>query len=218
MCSDENVSAIHALARRVSSAGTARFRFSDSVPSLGAEPLDTYEGALDARRGNYIADDRCVVDGLLYARSEGGVWTRMELGQREPIGPTWLLALLGGVKSVVSGQPEDASGPDRPVIALADLSEATRATGRRLDSVGGGGRRAGRDIRVSVHVGTDGLPMRVLAEVADHLFACRYWDYGAEVTIRAPSEATELPKVSTAGFLMTAARRAARRRGARPDG
>jgi hypothetical protein len=66
-CAGHGLSELHAVASRAIELRTARFRFTDTVPGLGAEPLDRYEGKIDLRTGDYLADDRRVVDGVLYA-------------------------------------------------------------------------------------------------------------------------------------------------------
>src|SRR4051794_10720726 len=128
---------MRALAERAWSAGTARFRFADHMPDLGAEPIDEYDGVVDLRAHSYLAHDRCAVDGVQYAREEGGSWTKVDLGRTEPIGPVWLLSLLGGIRSTRSGPAGESSQGGERIELIADLAQASRWAGRSLNSIGG---------------------------------------------------------------------------------
>jgi hypothetical protein len=189
----DGLTELRSLAARALRAGTARFRLAVVISELGSDPIHEHVGFVDFRRRSYDGGAQRVIDGVVYGRDEAGVWTCLELGSREPIGPVWMLDLLTGATSVASvaqGPPTQAGA--RSVEGVANLLAARRVTGRSLDGVGGAPRSSMRAVPVSAVIGADGLARRVTAEVHDHSLSCEFWDYGAEELITAPSEAVSL--------------------------
>jgi hypothetical protein len=184
------VAELRALAQRALLAGGARFRLVDVVAALGSEPLYEHLGVVDFGRCSYDGGDVRVVDGVFYGCGEDGVWTRLELGSREPIGPVWMLDLLTGAASVTALAPGAVGG--QVVEGVADLFAARKASGRGLDSVGGAPRSSMRAVGVSVLIGADGLAQRMTAEVHDHELTCEFWDYGAVEPVAGPADAVRV--------------------------
>lgn len=188
---------LRCLAERALEAGSARFRLVDVVAALGDEPLYEHLGVVDFRRRSYGGGDQRVIDGVLYGVGEEGVWTRLELGSREPIGPAWVLDLLTGMTSVTTpAQDPPGDAGTRLVEGVADLFAARKASGRRLDDVGGAPRSSMRAVPVSVVIGADGLAERVTAQVHDHKLMCEFWDYGVVEPFSAPAGAVSLQRRS----------------------
>lgn len=197
---------LRCLAERALEAGGARFRLVDVVAALGDEPLYEHLGVVDFRRRSYDGGDQRIIDGVLYG-FEDGVWTRLELGSREPVGPAWVLDLLTGMTSVTTaaqGPPGDAG--TRLVEGVADLFAARKATGRSLDDVGGAPRSSMRAVAVSVVIGADGLAERVTAQVHDHKLVCEFWDYGVVEPFSAPAGAVSLQRRSFMRSVLAARR------------
>jgi hypothetical protein len=101
------------------------------------------------------------------------------------------------------------SHSDRTIVAVSDLSRASRATGKQLDSVGGVRRRSRRRVRVTVDMCGDRSPERIDAEIGGHLFACVYWDFGVTVEVQSPDRAMELRRTSAIELLRRLVRRRA---------
>jgi hypothetical protein len=188
----DGLTELRSLAARALRAGTARFRLAVVISELGSDPIHKHLGFVDFRRRSYDGGAQRVIDGVVYGE-DAGVWTRLELGSREPIGPVWMLDLLTGAASVtaVTQGPSTQAGA-RSVEGVADLFAARRATGRSLEGVGGAPRSSMRAVPVSAVIDADGLARRVTAEVHAHSLSCEFWDYGAEELITAPSEAVSL--------------------------
>jgi hypothetical protein len=196
---------LRCLAERAREAGGARFRLVDVVAALGDEPVHEHSGVVDFRRRSYGGGDRRVIDGVLYGVRGDGVWTRVELGSREPIGPVWVLDLLTGMTSAATPAERPAGERDaRLVEGVANLFAARKATRRRLDDVGGASRSSMRAIRVSVVIGTDGLARRVTAQPDDHTLACEFWDYGAAEPLTTPRDAVSLQRRSFTRSVLSA--------------
>jgi hypothetical protein len=202
----DELAELRCLAERALEAGSARFRLVDVVAALGDEPLYQRLGIVDFRRRSYDGGDQRIVDGVLYG-FEDGMWTRLELGSREPIGPAWVLDLLTGMTSVTTaaqGPPGEAGA--RLVEGVADLFAARKATGRSLDDVGGAPRSSMRAVPVSVVIGADGLAERVSAQVHDHKLMCEFWDYGVVEAFGAPAGAVSVQRRSFMKSVLAARR------------
>jgi hypothetical protein len=189
----DGLAELRGLAERALRAGTARFRLVNVIAALGSDPIHEDVGFVDFRRRSYAGAAQCVIDGVVYGREEDGVWTCLELGSREPIGPVWMLDLLSGATSVTAvAQAASAKVGARTVEGVADLFAARKVTGRSLEGVGGAPRSSMRAVPVAAVIGADGLAERVTAEVHDHRVTCEFWDYGAEQLIAVPGEAVSL--------------------------
>jgi hypothetical protein len=159
----------------------------DVMAALGPEPVYEHLGVVDFRRRSYAGGAQRVIDGAVYGRGEDGVWTCLELGSREPIGPVWMLYLLTGATSVTAvAQAQSPAAGARSVEGVADLFAARKVTRRGLEGVGGAPRSSMRAIPVTAVVGADGLAERVTAEVHDHGLTCEFWDCGTEEPITVP--------------------------------
>jgi hypothetical protein len=189
----DGLAELRSVAERALRAGTARFRLLNAIRALGSEPIYEHLGFVDFRRRSYDGGGQRVIDGVVYGRGEGGVWTRLQLGSRERIGPVWMLDLLAGATSITTvAHALSREAHAWSIEGVADLFAARKATRRRLEGVGGAPRSSMRAIPVSAVIATDGLAHRVTAEVHDHSLKCEFWDYGAEELITAPAETVSI--------------------------
>jgi hypothetical protein len=208
----DGLAELRCLAERALRAGTARFRMVDVMAALGREPVYEHLGVVDFRRRSYAGGAQRVIDDVVYGRGEDGVWTCLELGSREPIGPVWMLDLLTGATSVTAvAQAQSPEAGALSVEGVADLFAARKVTRRGLEGVGGAPRSSMRAVPVAAVVGADGLAERVTAEVHDHGLTCEFWDYGTEEPITVPVGAVRLRGPSFARSVLRGMARKPRR-------